>query len=505
MSALDASRLDLIATVQRLSLATRSANLGTFDWDIPRDTRYFDETFHRLVGLDPERFDGSVQAFYRAIHPDDVEQVRSSLPRALAQGEYETEYRAVWPDGSTHHIAARGRVTLDDQGRPARLNGVIWDISAQKEAEAERRRYQERTVQAQKLEALGVMVAGIAHNLNTVLAVILGTVSLGGPGPGDALDPEACRRIAEACRRGRTVVKSLVQFSKPTLSTREPFELGPLMEEVRVLLENTTQNRVRVVTGLEGGPSWIQGDAGSINLALVSLCFNSVEAMPGGGVLTLRAAADGDWVDLSVEDDGRGMPPEVLERAMEPFFTTKDASSGAGLGLSTVYGVIRAHGGTMVMASQPGRGTMVTLRLPRIPAPVRGGTAAPPPLSTCPRRVLLVDDEEDVRLLMSRMLTKAGVREVRTAAGGEEALADLRSGPLPDLVVLDQNMPGMTGLQTMVRMRELAPDLPILFSSGQPDLEEWECLRMPGVGAISKPFSLAEIQAKLAQFSGVRP
>jgi CheY-like chemotaxis protein len=185
---------------------------------------------------------------------------------------------------------------------------------------------------------------------------------------------------------------------------------------------------------------------------------------------------------------------------LEPFYTTKGASGGAGLGLSIVHGVVKAHGGAIDIASQPGQGTSVRIRIPRIPAPV--AEQAPRAALPVPRlgKVLLVDDEEDVRFLMARMLTRAGVDQVETAAGGEEALSLLRPGRLPDLIILDQNMPGMSGVQVLERVRGLYPDLPVLFSSGQPGIETWERLRQPRVAVISKPFTMDEIQAKLALF-----
>jgi len=200
-----------------------------------------------------------------------------------------------------------------------------------------------------------------------------------------------------------------------------------------------------------------------------------------------------------VVDDGAGMAPEVLAHALEPFFTTKEVGKGTGLGLSVAYGAVTAHGGTLGIESEVGKGTAVTLRLPRISAPGLPRPLAAPGLGALD--VYLVDDDEDVRFLVQRMLKKAGVRSVRTFAGGREVLAGLAAGELPDLVILDQNMPGMNGIQTMEAIRERHPGLPILISSGQPDLETWEPFHRAGVGVIPKPFTVEEIQARLARFA----
>jgi CheY-like chemotaxis protein/anti-sigma regulatory factor (Ser/Thr protein kinase) len=293
------------------------------------------------------------------------------------------------------------------------------------------------------------------------------------------------------------VVKSLIQFGQPELPNQAPLELHGVVREVRTLLENISRNRVRIVEALAPEPLWIHGDAGSINHVLMNLCINALDAMADGGTLTLRTAAGPDRAEVAVADDGAGMDPDVLAHAMEPFYTTKPVGKGTGLGLSMSYGVVTAHGGTIEIASQPGQGTTVTLGFPRIAAPpLQAPAAAPPALGSMV--VLLVDDDEDVRFLMTRMLKKAGVRQVKTYAGGEALLAALGDGERPDLVILDQNMPGLDGVQTMERIRLMLPRLPVLISSGQPDIQEWDCFRRPGVGVISKPFTLEEIQTKVA-------
>jgi len=296
------------------------------------------------------------------------------------------------------------------------------------------------------------------------------------------------------------LVQSLSHFGRPSLERQAPFELQVLLDEVRVLLGSAAHKECAIVAGEPGEPLWILGDAGSISTVVMNLCLNGLDAMPEGGTLTLGARAlDPDWVEVRVEDTGEGMTPEVLARAAEPFFTTKPVGKGTGLGLSMSHGVVKAHGGTLELASAPGRGTQVKLRLPRIPAP--SATEPPPAPGSSPRlsRVLLVDDDEDVRILMTRMLRKAGVAQARAVAGGQEALEALGAEPLPDLVVLDQNMPGLDGVQTLALIRGLYPDLPVLISSGQPGIQEWPCFKQPNVAVISKPFTLGEVLDKLAR------
>jgi len=386
------------------------------------------------------------------------------------------------------------------------LEGIAGSIGIALERhrmQAELRRNDERLSQVRKLESLGTLVSGIAHNINNVLAIAMGTASLREQLAQDPADLEAYQTIDRVCRRGREVVKTLIHFAQPVPAPRAPLELhGPLLA-LRALLGSIAGPGVTINEAYSGHPLWINGDAASIRQALMNLCLNALDAMPGGGTLTIRTAPHGaDQVEIAIEDDGAGMTPEVLSHAMEPFFTTRGAAYGAGLGLSMTYGVVKAHDGTIDLASEPGRGTIARLRFPMVPAPALGETAGAAPASLGFMTIALADDDEDVRFLMTRMLKKAGVRQVRTFPGGEALLAGLASGPLPDLVILDQNMPGLDGIRTMERIRARHPALPILISSGQPDIEGWACFKSPGASVIAKPFTMEEIQAKLALLAG---
>lgn len=381
------------------------------------------------------------------------------------------------------------------------LEGIASSIGSalmRKEAEERQRQLEAELQRAQKLDALRVLVAGVAHNVNNVLATVMGAASLRGRLAVAPEDVEAFATIGMASRRAREIVKSLMQFAHPAVSNPVPFELNALISEFRVFLREETQGRIEIVEALSEEPLWICGDAAGVSDAYMNICMNALEAMPDGGTLTLRTVdRDGDWVEISVEDTGTGMTPEVLGRAMEPFFTTKSTVAGTGLGLSLVHGVINAHGGGVDIVSSPGQGTTVKLRLPRISAPGEAKAARSRDEASVPMRVLLVDDDEDVRYIVNRMLKAAGM-QTQADPSGEDALERLSSGDVPDLVILDQNMPRMSGMQTMEKILELHPGLPILISSGQPDVGEWECFRRPNVAVISKPFDMDEIRSKLA-------
>ncbi|MDR3670251.1 MAG: ATP-binding protein [Holophaga sp.] len=478
------------------------SHIGGWQWEAATDTVVWSDEMYRIVQRDPAQGVPAIAEQRAIYHPDDMARLAPLIDQAMAHGvPYEIELRALRPGGEVRICLARGYPELGPGGQVTGLFGSLQDITEPKQTGEHERNLEAQLQQAQKMESLGLLVAGVAHNLNNVLAIVMGTASLREQVATDPQDRESYRNIGQVCLRGRDVVKSLIHFAEPTLAVQAPFELHGLIQEVCSLLDSTTRNSIHIVTRFAEGPLWLQGDAGSINHALVNLCVNSLDAMPGGGTLTLSTAVLGEGqVEVSVQDDGAGIPPEVLDHVMEPFFTTKPVGKGTGLGLSMTYGVVKAHGGTIRIGSEPGRGTTVTLRFPRIPAPAPSADvpAAAPSLKAL--TVILVDDDEDVRFLMTRMLKRAGVRQVKTFAAGDAALDYLRTGELPDLVILDQNMPGLNGSQTLERIRARFPHLPVLISSGQPDIEAWPCFRLPGVGVISKPFTLEEIQAKLGQF-----
>jgi len=478
------------------------ANAPIVVWDPDFRITRCNRAFETLTGLTAAEAAGQTMEvlFPPAAASDSMGRIRRTLNAEQLETE---EIEILHRDGSTHSVIWNSATLFDPDGQvPFATIAQGQDITRRKRAEAEQIRLTGRLNQTQALESLGVLVAGVAHNINNVLTIIMGTAALReqlGPAPPDMA---AYGVIGKACMRGRDVVKALIQFGQPTLASQSPFELHGLIQEVRFLLESTTRNLIAIKPVFFGDPLWVNGDASSINHALVNLCLNAMDAMPDGGTVTIRTASpDPVWADVSVEDHGCGMVPEVLAHAVEPFFTTKEVGKGTGLGLSMTYGVVKAHGGGLELSSRPGLGTIVKFRLPRIPAPAHAADAAAPALPIHPMEVLLVDDDQDVRTLMTRMITKAGEHKVTAVDGGEAALERIRSGIVPDLVILDQNMPGMTGTQAMAQIRDLCPDLPILISSGQPNIEDWDCCKRPKVGVISKPFGLEEIRAKLAQFA----
>ncbi len=420
MTKLEGSHADLRETNAYLENLINYANAPIIVWDPQFKITRFNHAFESLTGRSEAEVLGKPLEilFPSALTEDSMNQIRKTLT-----GErWETvEIKILNLDGTVRTVLWNSATLFAPDGiTPKATIAQGQDITKRKQAEEERRKLEERMSQVQKLEALGTLVGGVAHNLNNVLMAIMGAASLREGHATDTKDLEAYTLIGKACKRGRDVVKSLIHFAQPTLAAQVPCDVHALITEVRVLLESTVQNRIQILEANLREPLWIIGDAGSLNHALMNLCLNSLDAMPNGGTLTFRTSIpEKGWVELSVEDNGEGMAPEVLARVMEPFFTTKEVGKGTGLGLSMTHGVIKAHGGTLEISSVVGEGTTVKLRLPRIPAPAQQETIATPTPSLGSLNVLLVDDDEDVRFLVARMLKNAG-HQLKTVAGGED-------------------------------------------------------------------------------------
>lgn len=498
----------LLESAQRLELALASGNLGIWERNIRDHITHWDDRMFELYGLDRFRFKPDFETWLReVVHPDDVDDVRRSV-RAAETGEkpYDLKFRIVRPDGSIRHIKSNGVVIRGADGLPERVIGINRDRTEQVEGEAERRRLQSELHHVEKLESIGSLAGGVAHDMNNVLAAILVSAETLREkcAEGDPM-AKALDVILHAGGRGRDLVKALTDFARKGLGETSIFDLNEVVRKEVELLRQTTLKRVQVVMDLDASIPMIRGVASDLGGSIMNLSVNAVDAMPDGGTLTFRSKALPEgWVELTVSDTGHGMPPEVLTRAMEPFFTTKPVGKGTGLGLSRVYGTVRAHGGTLNLLSEAGGGTSVILRLPTGQEP-EARTDAPgpskPDAPTTSMRILLVDDEGIILETVPALLDALGHR-VETASLGELALQRLQTDPNFDLVILDHNMPGMTGAETLVHLRRMCPSLPVLLSTGYMDAGTEDLLsRVPRVWTLKKPYSTKDLQRVLAEIA----
>ncbi len=489
---------------ERLRLALDSARMGIWYWSMEGNALVWDDNLRALYGLGPDESVTGYEDFMARVHPDDREFVARSVEKALKEGgDLDYEFRIVLADGRVRWIADQGRVGREPDGRPRYLTGVCMDVTDRKESE-------ERLRQSHRMESVGRLAGGVAHETNNQMSVVLGASAflLGRP---DLPEPVRAdiEHIRKAAERTSTVTAQLLAFSRRQVLRPVPVDLGALVKGWETVLRRIMGEDCTVSLRLGDAVGPVRADPGRLEQVLLNLALNARDAMPGGGTLTVETfpaelAADyvrrrpgvairpGPYVVLAISDSGHGMDRRTMEHAFEPFFTTKPVGHGSGLGLSTVYGIVKQSDGYVWAYSEQGRGTTFKIYLPVVQSAAPAPPPAPAPKASAGRgeAVLLVEDDEAVRAVTRRALEEGGYR-VLEAADGLAALQVLTStsGTI-GLVLTDVVMPRMSGRELADRIAVLRPGTPVLFTSGYTD---GEILRRGLLDAdaafIQKPFS----------------
>ncbi|MEW5913016.1 MAG: response regulator [Thermodesulfobacteriota bacterium] len=409
---------------------------------------------------------------------------------------------------------------IQHQGRPHLLL-LVSDISRRKRAEQDKAHLEEQLRQAQKMEAVGTLAGGVAHDFNNILTAIIGYSELALAANQRRQDCAAeLGGLIKAARQASGLVRQILTFSRKLEPELKPLDLNQEIGQTLEVLKHTLPATVTVETRLQPELPPVNADATQIGLALLNLASNAADAMPAGGRLLLATrsveldadycirhleARPGPHVMLEVSDNGQGMDRETQEHIFEPFFTTKEPGRGTGLGLATVYGVIKSHGGHILCHSQPGQGTTFQIFLPVGSAPALPPSASPAaPAGQAAlggqETILVVDDEIPLRELSQRLLAAAGYT-VLSAASGEEALALYRQQPgRIGLVLLDLNMPGMGGFKCLREMLALDPGAKVLVASGYAaDGQAKAVLEAGAAGFVAKPFRWRDLLAQVRQ------
>lgn len=422
-------------------------------------------------------------------------------------------------DGSPHFIEYRSLVVREGAKGPY-VSGSGRDVTERIHSERELRHLQQQLLQSQKMEALGTLASGVAHEFNNVLMTIRGYTQL--MAQRQDLAPEMglyLQRVDESTQRAASLVGGMLGFSRREDQGRVQLDPRQLLEKAGALLRQTLPPTVLLETRIAAGAPAVVAQPNQLEQVLLNLALNARDAMPQGGNLTLSAAPahldqafcrvhpwarPGDYLEVTVSDSGEGMAPEVVERIFEPFFTTKLPGKGTGLGLYVAYTVLKSHDGGIVLDSRPGQGATFRLYLPaqvgrpQVQAPTE---PAPPPAPGQGQRILVVDDEPAVRIILHEALTAAGY-QVDKAANGQQALdlyqARHASGEAFDLVVLDLSMPVMDGLECLRQLTELDQDCKVVLATGQADGHlAQKAARARAI--LHKPFDLSALLGLLAR------
>ena len=528
---------------ERFRLIADSAPVPMWVTKLDRKRSFVNRAYVEFLGI---TYDEAVDFDWRTvIHPDDSARVVAESmagEASLETFELVARYRS---GGEWRWVRSVSQPRWGPQSEHCGFIGVAHDITELKRAEAalrevnetlerrvvertsdlsaaldrlqaevgERLRAEEALRQAQKMEAVGQLTGGIAHDFNNLLTPIMGGLEL----IASRVEEPRLRRIAETAlestRRGAKLTGQLLAFSRIQRISMAPVAVNAVIEAMQRLLRHTIGGAVTVETRLDPGAGHGICDANQLENAILNLAINARDAMPEGGLLTISTARvrlgeepdhrAGEFVRITVADTGHGMPPDVLARAAEPFYSTKPLGKGTGLGLAQVYGIAQQAGGTLRIDSEKGKGTSVCILLPAAGAPDSG--EAPEASRSAPAghsaaagaRILVVDDDSDVRGFLAESLEGLGCIVISAASGPEglQAMSEWR----PDLVLMDYAMPGMNGADAARAARLVHPDLPIVFVTGYAESEQLEAALGGDVPVLRKPFTLAELASAVKE------
>jgi PAS domain S-box-containing protein len=441
------------------------------------------------------------------VHPDDMESaIVQTQADLFTRGSSTGEYRFLHGDGSYRWTRCHIRLMRDEAGRPTEAVGAWTDVTERKQAEEGQAMLREQLQQVQKLESIGRLAGGVAHDFNNLLTVINGYSDqlLRQLVHGDPMQ-ESVAEIREAGQRAAELVRQLMLFSQKEVTEAGEVNLNDIVTEVGKMLARVIGEDIRLEFALAASLGCIRADPELLRQVVMNLAVNARDAMPGGGTLLIETrdvdldesyaqqhanVKPGQYVQLKVSDTGIGMTDTVMSHIFEPFFSTKEPGKGTGLGLATVYGIVRQSGGSIRVYSEPNAGTTFTIYLPRIDPCVgtRQSAEPAPDILRGMETILIVEDQDQLRRMAGRILRSYGYRVLEAANPGEALLHSERyAGPI-HLMLTDVVMPGMTGSELADRLRPLRPAMELIFMSGysQDVVKD----RLGSMGAyLQKPFS----------------
>jgi two-component system cell cycle sensor histidine kinase/response regulator CckA len=497
---------------ERLRVALVAARMGIWRLHLPTNTQRLDGSMARLLGLGEAEVVESYELFREHIHPEDRAQVDAAFAGVSKNGgEMHVEFRVIRPDGSIRWLLDHGVAVRDASGTVEYLTGAAVDVT-------ERRIAEERLGEAQRMDAVGRLAGGVAHEINNMMTVILGFSAMLLDTPDSPHEAEL-RQIHRAADRAAAITTQLLAFGRRQLLRPQVLDVNQLIRGLEPMLRRVLGEDKEFEAQLADDPGRVRADPRQLEQVLLNLTLNARDAMPNGGkfaistqrvTLPRREAArplgdelsPGDYVRLTISDTGHGMDAATAARVFEPFFTTKPVGEGTGLGLATAFGIVRQSGGTVRLFSNPGEGTTFHIYLPQVPddAPLPVSERALPREVHGSGTVLVVEDEDMVRDFTCRVLAAHGYRCVE-ATDGSEALRLIRErGESIDAVVTDVVMPNIGGGTLARHLAEVRPGLPVLFTSAY---TSQEVIRRGLISSdapfLQKPFASEALLAKLRE------
>jgi len=494
---------------EQTDFAMTAARSGVSYRDLDSSLVELSPSIAQLFGFSPDVRRLSQEELYERVHPDDAPLIRAAVQKAIEErGEFALEFRLLMTEDGPRWFQFRGRVVTNEDGEPARVVGVVTDVT-------ERRLLELQLRQSQKMEALGQLAGGVAHDFNNLLTAIMGYGRFALETAGDDAQRHDLEEIVKAASRAAALTKQLLAFSRRHMVETVVLDLNLLIVDMVSMLRRMIGEHIELATTLASGLSHVRADRSQLEQVVMNLVINARDACGSGGNIRLVTEAvevdsalavrtpglnRGGYITLSVIDNGIGMSEETKSKLFEPFFTTKPRGQGTGLGLATVYGIVVQSGGAIRVESEVGVGSTFIVYLPREQevAP-SAGRALESAVATSSRTVLLVEDEQAVRELVRIILERAG-HHVVEAATPEEALEHFNVMESVDLLLTDVVMPAMSGFDLFHVLVERQPSLRVLFISGYTDYATFEpTIADKGAAFLEKPFSAEALMGKVRE------
>lgn len=506
-------------TQEMLWESQQMAHIGSYEWDILKNRFVISDEFYLIFQLKQKsRPPMLLGRLARMVHPQDRDQFEQA--RRNLQHNYippSLQFRICLPSGEIRHILSHGKTVFNPMDLPVKLLGTVQDVTALIESQEERNQLEKQLRQVQKMEAVGTLAGGIAHDFNNILQVIFMAVGLLETRiANDSSESKMLQTIMESGNRGKELVAQILTFSRKSDEAHEAVTLIPIIKETLKMMRSTLPSSITIHHHLVNTPHKVMANPTQLHQVLVNLCVNAGYAMSGkNGQLNVELQETlvnesmakvhkikpGAYLLLTVQDNGQGMEPEVLERIFEPFFTTKPVGHGTGLGLSVVHGIVRDHQGIILVESTKGIGSLFSVYLPVTQAAASSlKTTVRTNLQGQGESILLVDDETITIQLVQEMLENLNYRVVSTH-NPLKALELFKTATKPfDLLLTDQTMPAMTGIELAERLLELQPKLKVVLMTGYSELATPERLNNTGIHRfILKPYTKQELGGLLKE------
>ncbi len=504
-----------------LSKSQEIARIGSWELEPGTEGLIWSDEFYRILGIDPRNIEPAYELFLESVHPEDRDTVHAvhSAHSPREENGYELEYRILnRSSGETRFVHEKSVNELDASGKVIRSIGMIMDITEQKRAREEREKLQSQLYQAQKMESIGTLTGGISHDFNNLLQAMSGNIELLLANKSqDHPEVNRLRTVEKLLSRSAGLIRQLLTFSRKAEPVRQLLDLNQEILSAVKILERTIPKMVRIEVHTRDHIRLVHADSVQIEQILLNLGINAADAMPGGGRLTFETrnidldeqfsrthprTSPGKYVLLMVSDTGRGMDKTTQNHIFDPFFTTKDRGKGTGLGLATVYGIVKSHGGHITCYSEIGQGTTFKIYLPAAKQEQEDETRKEPPATVSVKgteTILVVDDDQEILEVTAEGLNDWGY-QVLGAASGEQALEIYQQNTSRiDLVLMDLNMPGMGGYRSMQRMMDINPQVRVLITTGYSITQAAQPGKPGAAGIICKPFQLKELMLKIRE------